>query len=195
MDSQARRRHRTIDLRQHFGCETMDATDSKQLYIGEGFEGPGVNLAHINVLIGPRNGPAGQAFATALATPSTGHAPFVIIARPGVPTKPLTLYVNKAQIVHEFHGNATWGASQAGIAKAVAESLEEGVLPPEAENDWAIVSANWVNPACDDLDAVYENNYRACKNAIRAAMLGLPERKAVFEAAAQVSNPFYTPKG
>ena len=172
----------------------MNATDSKQLYIGEGFEGPGVNLAHINVLIGPRNGPAGQAFATALATPSTGHAPFVIIVRPGVPTKPLTLYVNKAQIAHEFHGNATWGASQAGIAKAVAESLEEGVLPPEAENDWAIVSANWVNPACDDLDAVYENNYRACKNAIRAAMLGLPERKAVFEAAAQVSNPFYTPK-
>ena len=176
----------------------MNATDSKQLYIGEGFEGPGVNLAHINVLIGPRNGPAGQAFATALATalatPSTGHAPFVIIARPGIPTKPLTLYVNKAQIAHEFHGNATWGASQAGIAKAVAESLEEGVLPPEAENDWAIVSANWVNPACDDLDAVYENNYRACKNAIRAAMLGLPERKAVFEAAAQVSNPFYTPK-
>jgi len=174
--------------------EAMNATDSKQLYIGEGFEGPGVNLAHINVLIGPRNGPAGQAFATALATPSTGHAPFVIIARPGVPTKPLTLYVNKAQIANEFHGNATWGASQAGIAKAVAESLQEGVLPPEAENDWAIVSANWVNPACDDLDAVYENNYRACKNAIRAAMFGLPERVAVFEAAAKVSNPFYTPK-
>ena len=147
----------------------MNATDGKQLYIGEGFEGPGVNLAHINVLIGPRNGPAGQAFATALATPSTGHAPFVIITHPGVPTKPLTLYVNKAQIAHEFHGNATWGASQAGIAKAVAESLEVGVLPPEAENDWAIVSANWVNPACDDLNAIYENNYRACKNAIRAA--------------------------
>ena len=125
----------------------MNATDSKQLYIGEGFEGPGVNLAHINVLIGPRNGPAGQAFATALATPSTGHAPFVIIARPGIPTKPLTLYVNKAQIAHEFHGNATWGASQAGIAKAVAESLEEGVLPPEAENECDTVSANWVNQA------------------------------------------------
>ena len=66
----------------------------------------------------PRNGPAGQAFATALARPSAGHAPFVVIARPGVPTKPLTLYVNKAQIGSDFHGNATWGASQAGIAKA-----------------------------------------------------------------------------
>ncbi len=77
----------------------MSANEQQQkLFIGEGFEGPGVNLAHINVLVGPRNGPAGQAFATALATPSAGHAPFVVIARPGVPTKPLTLYVNKAQI-------------------------------------------------------------------------------------------------
>src|ERR1700712_616333 len=141
--------------------KTMSASTDKQLFIGEGFEGPGVNLAHINVLVGPRNGPAGQAFATALATPSAGHAPFVVIARPGVPVKPLTLYVNKAPIANAFHGNATWGASQAGIAKAVAECLEDETLPPEADNDWVIVTANWVNPAADDMDAVFENNYRA----------------------------------
>lgn len=174
--------------------KTMSVSADKQLFIGEGFEGPGVNLAHINVLVGPRNGPAGQAFATALATPSAGHAPFVVIARPGVPTKPLTLYVNKAQIGSDLHGNATWGASQAGIAKAVAESLENGTLPPEAENDWVVVSANWVNPATDNLDAVFDNNYRACKNAILAAMKGLPHRDEVFAAARDVSNPFYTPK-
>jgi 5,6,7,8-tetrahydromethanopterin hydro-lyase len=166
---------------------------SRTLHIGEGFEGPGVNLAHINVLVGPRDGPAGQAFATALATPSAGHAPFVVIAQPGVPTKPLTLYVNKAVISSDFHGNATWGASQAGIAKAVAESLEDGTLPPEAENDWVVVTANWVNPASDDLDAVFFNNYRAAKSAIRAALLGLPSKSAVFTAARSVSNPFYTP--
>jgi 5,6,7,8-tetrahydromethanopterin hydro-lyase len=166
----------------------------RTLHIGEGFEGPGVNLAHINVLVGPRSGPAGQAFATALATPSAGHAPFVVIAQPGVPAKPLTLYVNKAPITGEFHGNATWGASQAGIAKAVAESLEDGTLPPEAENDWVVVSANWVNPSTDDLDAVFRNNYRAAKNAIKAAMLGLPSKEDVFAAAREVSNPFYTPQ-
>ena len=169
-------------------------TFEKQLYIGEGFEGPGVNLAHINVLVGPRSGPAGQAFATALATPTAGHTPFMVIVRPGIPTKPATLYVNKAQIDGDFHGNATWGASQAGIAKAVAESLENGTLPPEAENDWVVVTANWVNPKTDDLDAVFHNNYRACKNAITAAMQGLPQRVEVFAAARDVSNPFYTPK-
>jgi 5,6,7,8-tetrahydromethanopterin hydro-lyase len=167
---------------------------TRTLHIGEGFEGPGVNLAHINVLVGPRSGPAGQAFSNALASPSAGHAPFVVIVQPGVPAKPLTLYVNKAPIAGEFHGNATWGASQAGIARAVSESLEDGTLPPEAENDWVVVSANWVNPATDDLDAVFRNNYHAAKNAIRAAMLGLPRKEDVFTAAREVSNPFYTPR-
>jgi len=36
------------------------AMKTLDLYIGEGFEGPGVNAAHINILIGPRNGPASQ---------------------------------------------------------------------------------------------------------------------------------------
>ncbi len=81
-----------------------------------------------------------------------------------------------------------------GIAKAVAESLEDGTLPPEAENEWVVVTANWVNPSADDLDAVFRNNYRAAKNAIKAAMLGLPSKEDVFAAAREVSNPFYTPR-
>jgi 5,6,7,8-tetrahydromethanopterin hydro-lyase len=76
----------------------MSVSTEKQLYIGEGFEGPGVNLAHINVLVGPRNGPAGQAFATALGD-AIVRPRAVRRHRPsGYPTKPLTLYVNKAQI-------------------------------------------------------------------------------------------------
>ncbi|WP_404941462.1 formaldehyde-activating enzyme [Pseudomonas danubii] len=164
------------------------------LYIGEGFEGPGVNAAHINILIGPRNGPAGQAFASSLASPSQGHCPFMVIAQPNIPVKPMTLYVNKAAIAGELHGNATWGASQAGIAKAVLEALLDGTLPTEAEDHWAIVTANWVNPDCDDLDAVYQNNYRACRTAIRAALTGKPERAQLADVVNQISNPFYTPK-
>lgn len=56
-----------------------------------------------------------------------------------------------------------------------------------------VVSANWVNPKADDLDAVYRNNYLAAKNAIKAAMFGLPKKSDVFAAARDVSNPFYTP--
>ena len=164
------------------------------LYIGEGFEGPGVNAAHINILLGPRNGPAGQAFAGSLASPSQGHCPFMVIAQPNLPVKPMTLYVNKAPIGGDLHANATWGASQAGIAKAVTEALLDGTLPAEAEDEWAIVTANWVNPACDDLAADSRHNSHAARTAIRAPLACKPERAQLADVVQQIANPFYTPK-
>ncbi|MCI3878352.1 formaldehyde-activating enzyme [Acinetobacter higginsii] len=163
------------------------------VYIGEGFEGEGVNASHINILIGPRGGPVGQAFANSLSSPSQGHCPFMVIARPNIPVKPMTLYVNKAEIQGDLHANATWGASQAGIAKAINEALSSGIFPPEAENEWAIVTANWVNPSCNDLDEVYHNNYNACVRAIHAALNYLPLKNDLV-ALKQIKNPFYTPK-
>jgi 5,6,7,8-tetrahydromethanopterin hydro-lyase len=163
------------------------------VYIGEGFEGNGVNASHINILIGPRNGPVGQAFSNSLSSPSQGYCPFMVIAQPNIPVKPMTLYVNKAEIKGDLHANATWGASQAGIAKAVNEALLSGIFPTEAENEWAIVTANWVNPSCNNLDEVFINNYKACKNAIYAALNYLPKKEDLF-ALKEVKNPFYTPK-
>lgn len=165
------------------------------MYIGEGFEGPGVNAAHINILIGPKDGPVGHAWANSISSPSQGHCPFMVIAQPNVPVKPVTLFTNKAEINGELHGNATWGACQAGIAKAVAEATLHGTLPEEAAEEWCVITANWVNPACDDLDAVYENNYSACTNAIKAAMTGAPTKQDLAGALSQISNPFYTVKG
>jgi 5,6,7,8-tetrahydromethanopterin hydro-lyase len=83
------------------------------MLIGEGFSGDGANAAHVNIVMGPRNGPVGTAWATALATPSTGHVPFVAVAAPGVPLRPFTLFVNKAAIENDQHGQLTWGAAQA----------------------------------------------------------------------------------
>ncbi|PVZ83308.1 formaldehyde-activating enzyme [Serratia sp. S1B] len=164
------------------------------MYIGEGFAGDGVNASHINIMIGPRHGVVGQAFSSSLASPSQGHCPFMVVIKPNVPAKPMTLYVNKAEISGELHGNATWGASQAAIAKAVTEALLAGTLPAEAEDEWCIVTANWVNPACNNLDEVYHNNYLACTQAIQAAMEKLPTRRQLTDALPQLGNPFYTPK-
>lgn len=165
-----------------------------EMYIGEGFEGNGANAAHINILIGPRKGTVGQAFANSLAMPRQGHCPFMVIVKQNVPVKPMTLYANKSEIQGEMHGNATWGASQAGIAKAITEALLSNVLPAESENEWCIVVAPWVNPQCDDLDEIFINNYRACTTAIAAAMNGFPTKDTLANALSQLSNPFYTPK-
>ena len=82
------------------------------LQIGESFIGTGANAAHINTVFGHREGPAGVAWATALATPSQGHVPFVAVLKPSLPTKPITLFVTKAAPASDNHGLMIWGAAQ-----------------------------------------------------------------------------------
>nr|WP_206079866.1 formaldehyde-activating enzyme [Propioniciclava coleopterorum] len=86
------------------------------------------------------------------------------------------------------------GAAQAGVAVGVHQAMAEGILPPDAPQEWAVVAAVWVNPACDDLDEVYRNQRDAAHGAIVAAIRGLPTWDEVDQAALAPSNPFYTPK-
>ena len=106
----------------------------QRIFIGEGFVGEGVNAAHINTVMGARNGPVGTAWATALATPRAGHVPFVAVAKPGVPILPFTLFVNKAAIENDTHGSLTWGAAQAGVAAGVGQAHIDGHIPTVSES-------------------------------------------------------------
>lgn len=163
------------------------------MYIGESFVGSGPNAAHINVLVGPRTGPVGQSLANSLAAPRMGYIPFMTCLQPNVPVKPATLFVAKADLRGETHENMTWGPAQAGVAKGVQECLLEGVLPAEAENDWAVVAAVWVNWSAGNAEEVFANNYRATREAIARAMSNLPSLAQAAEASKQPCNPFYNP--
>lgn len=162
--------------------------------IGESFVGEGANAAHTNIVIGRKGGPVETAWATALATPSAGHVPFMTVVRPSVPVKPLTLFVNKAAAEGELHQRATWGSAQAGLAQGVADAVEEGLLPAEAADDLLVIAAVWVNPAVDDLDTSFRNQRAAAYGAVRAAVTATPTVAEVRDAAEEgPSNPFYTP--
>ncbi|MGW2023467.1 formaldehyde-activating enzyme [Streptomyces decoyicus] len=162
--------------------------------IGESFVGDGANAAHTNVVIGRKGGPVETAWATALATPSAGHVPFMTVVRPSVPVRPLTLFVNKAAAGGELHQRATWGSAQAGLARGVTDAVEEGLIPAEAADGLLIIAAVWVNPAVDDLDVSFRNQRAAGYGAVRAAVTGTPSVADVLAAAAKgPENPFYKP--
>lgn len=163
--------------------------------VGESFVGDGVNAAHINTVLGDRNGPAGTAWATALGSPSAGHVPFVAVLRPSLPVKPLTLFVSKAAPENGDHGLHIWGPAQAGVAGGVADAVAEGVIPAGHADSHLIIAAVWVNPGADDADMVYLNNRTATFEALRNGASGLPRLDAVLAARGSVSNPFYTPAG
>ena len=161
------------------------------MIIGESFVGTGVNAAHVNTVLGPREGPVGSAWVTALATPRPGFAAFVAIAQPGVAVVPPTLFVNKAAIDGETHGKLTWGAAQAGVARGVGLALEEGVIDRSEAGDLVLIATVWVNPSADATQAVYENNVSATLRALRNGMSGGPGLDEFLAAARAPFNPYF----
>lgn len=162
------------------------------MQLGEGFVGEGANAAHVNTVLGARDGPVGAAWATGLATPSAGHAPFVVVLHPRLPVKPFTLFVNKAAIESETHATMTWGAAQAGVASGVAESVSRKIV---FDLDDVLIAAVWVNPKADDAEAVFANNEQATIDALAMGQLGLPEPTEIEQRPHDVWNPFFTPRG
>lgn len=171
-----------------------ESADAPAVQIGESFVGEGVNAAHINTVLGHRDGPAGVAWATALATPSAGHVPFMAVLRPSLPVKPLTLFVTKAAPEGDAHGTHIWGPAQAGVVAGVADAVAEGVIPTEATDTHALIAAVWVNPGADDAEAIYAHNREATRTALRNGAQSLPTLDAVLDARNAPSNPFFTPK-
>jgi 5,6,7,8-tetrahydromethanopterin hydro-lyase len=163
------------------------------MLVGESFIGDGVNAAHINVVLGRRDGPVGTAWVTALATPSAGHAPFVAVAQPGIPVVPPTLFVNKAAIANPVHGNMTWGPAQAGVAQGVGQAHEESVIDSGEADNLVLIVAVWVNPDADDEGAVFANNRVATREALGKAVQALPKASEFVSAARAPFNPFFTP--
>jgi len=165
------------------------------MQVGEAFAGGGPNAAHINTVLGAKDGAVGTAWATALATPRLGHAPFVVVMRPNVAVKPFTLFVNKAAVDGEAkarHAQLTWGAGQAGVAAGVAAALRTGVFSEADADALLLIAAVWVNPEADDEDAVYANNEAATLAALVAGRDGSPTVNEVLAAGAP-HNPFFRP--
>ena len=160
--------------------------------IGESYVGEGGEAAHINVVLGDRNGPAGQAWFAALAAPRQGHTPFVTVLQPNLPVKPLTLFVNKAPIADEQHGNLTWGAAQAGVAGGVADAVADGIVTAEDADDLLLIAAVWVDPRAENADLVYRNNRAATRAALENAAAGAPSVADVLAARHAPFNPFFT---
>ncbi|MGO9558240.1 MAG: formaldehyde-activating enzyme [Acidimicrobiales bacterium] len=167
------------------------AEPSARTEIGEGFVGSGVNAAHVNTVLGPRDGPLGGAFATVLGSPSPGHVPYLVVAKPNVPVQPPTLFVNKAAFAGERHEHLTWGAAQAGVAGGVADALGAGVIDGDTVGSLVLLIAVWVDPLADDEELVYSNNRGATRISLERGKLGLPAVEAVLAAGREPANPFF----
>lgn len=164
---------------------------ARRTLVGEGFAGSGPDAAHVNTVLGRKGGPVETAWATALATPRAGHVPFVVVVRPNYPVKPLTLFVNKAELRGDRHAALTWGAAQAGIAQGVLEAVAEGTIPAAEVEDLLLIAAVWVDWAADDEEAVYAGNLEATRLALTGSVAGRPAVDELLSLRSEPENPFF----
>ncbi|HMZ30920.1 MAG TPA: bifunctional 5,6,7,8-tetrahydromethanopterin hydro-lyase/3-hexulose-6-phosphate synthase, partial [Methanoregulaceae archaeon] len=148
--------------------------------IGEALVGDGPELAHIDLLIGDKDGPVGTAFANALSQLSAGHTPLLAVVRPNLLTKPATLVIPKVTLKKDVQIREMFGPVQAAVAKAVADSVEEGVFPDSDIDSLVILASIYLGPGAADYNRIYRYNYGAMKLALRRAMEGFPDRKTLL---------------
>ena len=160
------------------------------LELGEAFAGEGAEAAHLNTVLGRKGTGVETAWATALATPTSGHARFVVVLQPGLPVKPPTLFVPKAELHDARHAEMTWGPAQVGVAEGVVDALRAGVLPSDEVDDLMLIAAVWVDPKARDADAVRENNRAATLGALQGGAAGTPDVADLLESGGGW-NPFH----
>jgi len=168
---------------------TPEVIDQFNLRTGEALVDPESNeVAHIDLLIGAVDGPVGQAYANALANPSKDREALQVILEPNMAVKPPTIIVPTVPVRGMRDASMVYGPGQAGVAKAVAQSVEDGILP--ATDDIVMIANVFVHPSASRRNRVFINNYKAMRHAIRKAMEGRPTAREAAENADNARHPF-----
>jgi len=151
------------------------------LLVGEALIGEEPELAHIDLMIGDKDGPVGEAFAAGLSTLSMGHTPLLAVIRPNLLTKPATLIVPKVTVRSMEDAAKVFGPAQSAVALAVADSVQAGIIPRDKVEELVMVVSVFIHPEAKDFDRLYRYNYGATKLAIARAMEGFPSIDKVLE--------------
>ncbi len=160
--------------------EVLEKRGKHTYLIGEALVGEGNEVAHVDLLVGDKAGPVGKAFANGFSNLSVGHTPLLAVIRPNLPPKPHTLLVPKVTVKNLDQAGKIFGPAQAAVAKAVADAVEEGIIPRDKVEDWVIVCSVFVHPQAKDYRRIYHYNYGATKLALTRALAKYPSLDKIF---------------
>ena len=83
-----------------------------------------------------------------------------------------------------------FGPAQAAVAKAVADSVADGVIPKKQAEDLVIVCGVFIHWDAADDKKIYDYNYEATKEAIKNAMEGKPTADEMIAGKDKAAHPF-----
>ena len=143
--------------------------------VGESLVGDGNEVAHVDLLVGPRGSAVEQAFCNALTNNKDGFTTLLAVIAPNLLTKPPTILYNKVTIKDARQAVQMFGPAQYGVAKAVANSVAEGVIPANEADDLYVTVGVFIHWEAKDDKKIQDFNYRATKEALARAVKGEPK--------------------
>jgi 5,6,7,8-tetrahydromethanopterin hydro-lyase len=160
------------------------------MYIGEALVGEGNEVAHIDLLIGSKDGPVGVAFANALANQKQGHSNLLAVLTPNLICKPATVLITKVTIKGAPQAVQMFGPAQAAVAKAVTDSVAAGVFSKADAENLVCVCGVFIHWEAKDDTKIYQYNYEATKLAIQRAMKSEPKIEEILAKKDSAKHPF-----
>ncbi len=163
---------------------------ARAMMIGESLVGDGNEIAHIDLIIGSKDGPAGIAFANRLAAQTSGHNALLAVVAPNLPAKPDTVMFNKVTIKGANQAVQMFGPAQAAVARAVVDAVEEGIIPKKEAEDLCICVGVFIHWDAKDAQKIYDYNYQATKESIARALKSEPQVDKVIAGKKSAKHPF-----
>jgi 5,6,7,8-tetrahydromethanopterin hydro-lyase len=159
-------------------------------FIGESLVGDGNEVAHIDLIIGSKSGPAGSAFVNALTNNKDGFTTLLAVVTPNLPAKPDTIMFNKVTIKGAGQAVQMFGPAQAAVARAVVDSVAEGIIPRDKADDYCVMVGVFIHWDAKDDKKIFQYNYQATKESIQRALNNRPSVAEVLQNAKAARHPF-----
>jgi 5,6,7,8-tetrahydromethanopterin hydro-lyase len=161
-----------------------------KLMVGESLVGDGNEVAHIDLILGPRGSAAETAFANCLTNNKDGFTSLLAVVAPNLMCKPNTVMFNKVTIKGAKQAVQMFGPAQAAVARAVADCVAEGTIPQDEANDVFVCVGVFIHWEAADDSKIYDYNYKAVKESIERAVRGDPQPSEVTAKRASAKHPF-----
>ena len=160
------------------------------MLVGESLVGEGNEVAHVDLLIGSKSGPVGQAFAESLINQKEGHTNLLAVVAPNLPAKPDTIMSNKVTMKGATQAVQMFGPAQAGVARGVVDSVREGVIAEGDVDDLCIIVGVFIHWEATDDKKIFDYNYQATKEAIARALGNEPSLSDILGSSEAARHPF-----
>ena len=161
-----------------------------KVLLGEALVGDGNEVAHIDLMMGPRGSAAETAFCNALVNNKDGFSTLMAVVAPNLACKPNTILFNKVTIKGGKQAVQMFGPAQRAVAMAVMDCVEDGTIPADEADDVFISVGVFIHWMAEDDAKIQKNHYDATTEALERAVAGSPTAAEVVAAKATSEHPF-----